>query len=57
MTMHQLMAAAMDKAIDEIKAIQSRARTKGNTQRPQWPMIILRSPKGWTGPKEWMAKK
>jgi xylulose-5-phosphate/fructose-6-phosphate phosphoketolase len=50
--MHQKMAAAMDTAITEIKAIQSDARTNGFHVRPAWPMIILRSPKGWTGPKE-----
>jgi xylulose-5-phosphate/fructose-6-phosphate phosphoketolase len=50
--MHQLMAAAMDQAIEEIQAIQKTAREKGFSQRPRWPMIVLRSPKGWTGPKE-----
>ncbi|TCV85116.1 phosphoketolase family protein [Sulfurirhabdus autotrophica] len=50
--MHQLMAATMDKAIGVIKSIQARARTTGVVERPRWPMIILRSPKGWTGPKE-----
>jgi xylulose-5-phosphate/fructose-6-phosphate phosphoketolase len=49
--MHQLMAATMDKIVAEIKSIQNEARQNGVTQRPQWPMIILRSPKGWTGPK------
>ncbi|MBW4630886.1 MAG: phosphoketolase family protein [Iphinoe sp. HA4291-MV1] len=52
-TMHQLIAATLDTVIHEIKEIQEEARHNGNTnQRPQWPMIILRSPKGWTGPKE-----
>ena len=51
-TMHQLMAATLDTVIHEIKEIQEDARTNGFSQRPQWPMIILRSPKGWTGPKE-----
>ncbi|NMG21879.1 phosphoketolase family protein [Brasilonema bromeliae] len=51
-TMHQLMAATLDTVIHEIKEIQEEARNNGNTKRPQWPMIILRSPKGWTGPKE-----
>ncbi len=51
-TMHQLMAAALDWAIREIKRIQDQARTTGNTARPRWPMIVFRSPKGWTGPKE-----
>jgi xylulose-5-phosphate/fructose-6-phosphate phosphoketolase len=50
--MHQLMAAAMDSVLDEIRAIQTDARTNGFSERPIWPMIILRSPKGWTGPKE-----
>lgn len=51
-TMHQLMAATLDTVIEEIKAIQQDARTNGFTQRPRWPMIIMRTPKGWTGPKE-----
>jgi len=55
--MHQLMAATLETAIEEIKAIQQDARTNGFTKRPQWPMIILRSPKGWTGPKEVDGKK
>jgi xylulose-5-phosphate/fructose-6-phosphate phosphoketolase len=50
--MHQLMAAALDACVGEIKAIQAEARTNGFTQRPPWPMIVFRSPKGWTGPKE-----
>jgi xylulose-5-phosphate/fructose-6-phosphate phosphoketolase len=50
-TMHQLMAATIDTVIAEIREIQHRARVEGHTQRPLWPMIILRSPKGWTGPK------
>ena len=49
--MHQLMAATLDKAIEEIRQIKSRARTKNDATRPRWPMIVLRSPKGWTGPK------
>jgi xylulose-5-phosphate/fructose-6-phosphate phosphoketolase len=55
--MHQLMAATMDTAIHEIREIQQDARKNGFKQRPQWPMIILRSPKGWTGPKEVDGKK
>jgi xylulose-5-phosphate/fructose-6-phosphate phosphoketolase len=55
--MHQLMARTMEMAISEIKTIQHDARTNGFTKRPQWPMIILRSPKGWTGPKEVDGKK
>jgi xylulose-5-phosphate/fructose-6-phosphate phosphoketolase len=50
-TMHELMAATLDTVLDEIEQIQSRARTGGSDERPCWPMIILRSPKGWTGPK------
>ena len=51
MTMHRAMAEALDKAVDTIKAIQKDARENGNTKRPVWPMIVLRTPKGWTGPK------
>ena len=50
-TMHQLMAATLDRVIHEIRAIQSEARSKGFENRPRWPMIVLQSPKGWTGPK------
>ena len=50
--MHGRMAEVLDTVIAEIKHIQSQAREHGNTMRPRWPMIILRSPKGWTGPKE-----
>jgi len=50
-TMHQLMAATLDEVLEEIGAIQQRAREQGDTVRPRWPMIVLRSPKGWTGPK------
>ena len=49
--MHQLMAAAMEMAVDEIRAIQRNARENNDATRPRWPMIVLRSPKGWTGPK------
>jgi xylulose-5-phosphate/fructose-6-phosphate phosphoketolase len=49
--MHEAMAATMDKVVEEIHSIQANARTKGDTTRPRWPMIVLRSPKGWTGPK------
>ncbi len=49
---HQLMATALDEVLDEIAAIQRRARDENDTTRPQWPMIVLRTPKGWTGPKE-----
>jgi xylulose-5-phosphate/fructose-6-phosphate phosphoketolase len=51
-TMHRLMAQTLDRVIDEIKAIQNEARTCGVGKRSRWPMIILRTPKGWTGPKE-----
>jgi xylulose-5-phosphate/fructose-6-phosphate phosphoketolase len=50
--MHQQMAATLDQALDEIAAIQGRARRDGIQQRPRWPIIILRSPKGWTCPPE-----
>jgi len=49
--MHQLLAAAMDRALDTIAEIQVLARTGNPEARPAWPMIVLRSPKGWTGPK------
>ncbi len=52
MAMHQQMAATLDTVLAEIQSIQQRARAEGNTERPRWPMIILNSPKGWTGPKE-----
>jgi xylulose-5-phosphate/fructose-6-phosphate phosphoketolase len=52
MAMHQLMAETLDKIIMEIKEIQQQARTSGRAERPRWPMIIFRSPKGWTGPYE-----
>jgi xylulose-5-phosphate/fructose-6-phosphate phosphoketolase len=55
--MHQRMAAILDQVIDEISTIQGAARDHGATGRPQWPMIILRSPKGWTGPKLVDGKK
>ncbi|MGD1913281.1 MAG: phosphoketolase [Rivularia sp. (in: cyanobacteria)] len=55
--MHQLMAATMDTALHEIREIQEDARKNGFKVRPQWPMIILRSPKGWTGPREVDGKK
>jgi xylulose-5-phosphate/fructose-6-phosphate phosphoketolase len=50
MAMHQAMAAAMDQAIDRIQAIRREARAHGEATRPLWPMLVLRSPKGWTGP-------
>src|SRR5262245_22323998 len=55
--MHQVMAAALDQAIAQIQRIQKAARTDGSMERPRWPMIILRSPKGWTCPKEIDGKR
>ena len=52
MEMHQKMSSALDWAIREIRRIQGNARTTGDDARTPWPMIVLRSPKGWTGPKE-----
>src|SRR4051812_22594914 len=50
-TVHRELAATFDEIADEIAAIQRRAREEGATDRPRWPMIVLRTPKGWTGPK------
>ena len=49
--MHEAMASTLDQAVEEIKRIQHEARVNGNATRPRWPMIVLKSPKGWTGPK------
>ncbi len=49
--MHQLMAGTMDRVIEEIRQIHNKAREKRDLTRPRWPMIVLKSPKGWTGPK------
>lgn len=49
--MHEAMAATLDRVLEDIQRIQHEARVNGNTTRPRWPMIVLRSPKGWTGPK------
>ncbi len=49
--MHQLMAETLDRIIAEIRRIQAQARTEGFARRPRWPMIVLQTPKGWTGPK------
>jgi len=49
--MHEAMAATLDVVVEEIKRIQQEARVNGSTMRPRWPMIVLKSPKGWTGPK------
>lgn len=54
---HRQLAAALDDAFDQIAAIQRAAREDGQTGRPLWPMIILRTPKGWTGPREVDGKK
>jgi xylulose-5-phosphate/fructose-6-phosphate phosphoketolase len=51
-TMHRLMAATLDAAFDAIAEIQRHARQDGIGERPRWPLIVLRTPKGWTGPKE-----
>ena len=50
--MHQKMASTLEQCIREIRSLQQHARSTGDTTRPRWPMIVLRSPKGWTGPKE-----
>jgi xylulose-5-phosphate/fructose-6-phosphate phosphoketolase len=50
--MHQRMAEVLDTAVEEIATIQQEARQAGKTERPRWPMIVMRTPKGWTGPKE-----
>jgi len=50
--MHQAMAAALDSIVEEIRSIQKKAREHGFSERPLWPMIVLDSPKGWTGPKQ-----
>jgi xylulose-5-phosphate/fructose-6-phosphate phosphoketolase len=57
MPMHEAMAATLDKVIEEIQGIQRAARAQGNVERPRWPMIVLASPKGWTGPKIVNGKK
>jgi xylulose-5-phosphate/fructose-6-phosphate phosphoketolase len=50
--MHQKMAGVLDQCVKDIRGIQDKARKDGNAARPRWPMVILRTPKGWTGPKE-----
>src|SRR5262249_58131414 len=55
--MHQLMAATLDTVLAEIQRIKANARRNGSTGRPRWPMIVLRSPKGWTCPKEIDGKR
>ncbi len=49
--MHEAMAQTLDTVVEQIKCIQADARVHGNIVRPRWPMIILDSPKGWTGSK------
>ena len=56
-TMHQLMAAALDSVLEDIRRIKARARRGGAHARPLWPMIVLRTPKGWTGPKQIDGKR
>src|SRR5262249_23451331 len=56
-TIHQLMAGTLDTVVEEIRRAQTTARRGGRAERPRWPMIVLRSPKGWTGPKEVDGKK
>jgi xylulose-5-phosphate/fructose-6-phosphate phosphoketolase len=55
--MHELMAATLDKVINKIKRIKADARRNGVSERPLWPMIVLRTPKGWTCPKEIDGKR
>ena len=55
--MHQQMASTMDACLDQIRDIQDKARSNGQATRAHWPMIVLRTPKGWTGPKEVDGKK
>jgi xylulose-5-phosphate/fructose-6-phosphate phosphoketolase len=56
-SMHQRMAATLDAIVEEIRRIQHAARNDGTSERPRWPVLVLRSPKGWTGPKEVDGKK
>ncbi len=55
--MHRLMASTLDTVVTEIQAIQDQARRKKDATRPRWPVIILRTPKGWTGPREVDGKR
>ena len=57
MEMHQKMAATMEECVGKIREVQQQAREGGKVERPRWPMIVLRSPKGWTGPQEVDGKK
>ena len=56
-TMHELMAETLEKVVKEIRRIQHAARTQGFKERPKWPMIVMRTPKGWTCPKEIDGKR
>src|SRR5437773_173185 len=56
-TMHRQMSETIETVIAEIRSLQREARENGSATRPQWPMIVLRTPKGWTGPKEVDGKK
>ncbi len=56
-TVHQLMAGTLDTVVEQIQSIQEEARSGGLRHRPRWPMIVLKTPKGWTGPKEVDGKK
>src|SRR5213078_4798059 len=56
-SMHQAMAATLDRCVDEIKTAQQQARDSGTAFRPRWPMIVLRTPKGWTAPPEVDGRK
>ncbi|MDQ6633802.1 MAG: phosphoketolase family protein, partial [Gemmatimonadota bacterium] len=49
--MHELMAGTLDAVVDDLEGVKARAHAEGGGDRPRWPMIVLRSPKGWTGPK------
>src|SRR5215467_12403902 len=51
-SMHQAMAATIEHCVEEIRAVQHECRTSGDIKRPRWPMIVLRSPKGWSAPRE-----
>jgi xylulose-5-phosphate/fructose-6-phosphate phosphoketolase len=57
LVMHQLMASTLERCVLEIRRVQEEARRSGTATRPRWPMIVLRSPKGWTGPREVDGRK
>jgi xylulose-5-phosphate/fructose-6-phosphate phosphoketolase len=56
-SMHQAMAATLERAVQEIRSAQYEARSSGAASRPRWPMIVLRTPKGWTGPAEFGGRR